>query len=194
MSGLWHLLHTTVSPYQELLNAAKASKGLYVGLAALVGVIMNVFVAPHEDDLPISLKVLIVVLLAAEGFVLPVWFPNQASLIAGITVVAVVATIIYASAYWIWGIDKIVERPARLFRPASNQQVHVLRGLWARPEARNNMTTNHRSLQQYFADCGYLQNDVWSPWALMPIRLLALLSYVTAAATCTGVLLLVAKA
>lgn len=62
MSGLWHLLHTTVSPYQELLNAAKASKGLYVGLAALVGVIMNVFVAPHEDDLPISLKVLIVVL------------------------------------------------------------------------------------------------------------------------------------
>jgi hypothetical protein len=194
MSGLWHLLHTTVPPYQELLNAAKASKGLYMGLAAMVGLVMNVFVAPHEDDLPISLQVVVVVLLAAEGFVLPVWFPNQASLIAGLAVVAVVATILYVGAYWIWGINKIVERPHRLFRRPGNQQVRVLRGLWRRPEARDNMTANHRSLQEYFADCGYRQNDVWSVWALAPVRLLALLSYVTAVAAYTGVLLLIAKA
>lgn len=194
MSSLWQLLHSTTPPYQELLNAANASKGLYFGLAALVGLIMNSVAAPYEDDLHISVKALVVALLAAEGFVLPVWFHDQTGVIFALVLVASAALLLYAVVYWIWGVYKEVYLPGRLFRRACYKRILVLRGLRPRPDARNSMTTNHRELQDYFKDCGYRQNDVWSRGALAPVRLMALVFYVISVTALAGILLLIAKA
>ena len=160
---------------EEIQAAISHSKTIYVIASGLVTLLLGRSrFAPFEDDMQFHLKPILVCIAIAVAFLAGGAGLASSTWMIVLVTALIVLVVVYYGVYYKYGYNKVIMTTSGwwIFKKTKYKQFKVLGGLRLTPEAVT-ATASGRDVQTFFADCAYVQDDVWPRSSRIPVQITA---------------------